>query len=144
MDPSTLKALAEEMGITQARLNSLRQARSFEEACRQLEAFKDEVNRTYKKLAFKYHPDRNPGDPAAEAKFKALAPIRDQALALRLQPPRMQHITVIHHRSAGRVVTQPAVNADVFRRAYTNVNTTTASTTTATYDARRVVFIRVG
>lgn len=30
----------------------------------------DEIRRSYRKLALQYHPDRNPGDGAAEAKFK--------------------------------------------------------------------------
>ena len=33
----------------------------------------DEIKSAYRKLAMKYHPDRNPGDKAAEEKFKEIS-----------------------------------------------------------------------
>ncbi|NER08042.1 MAG: DnaJ domain-containing protein [Okeania sp. SIO3C4] len=33
----------------------------------------DDIKRAYRRLAMKYHPDRNPGDAEAEAKFKEAA-----------------------------------------------------------------------
>src|ERR1043165_4206076 len=36
-------------------------------------ASEDDIGRPFRKLARKYHPDVNPGDKAAEEKFKALS-----------------------------------------------------------------------
>ena len=37
----------------------------------------DEIKSAYRKLAMKYHPDRNPGDKEAEEKFKEAAEAYD-------------------------------------------------------------------
>ena len=41
------------------------------------EASADDLKRSYRKLAMKYHPDRNPGDKAAESKFKEISEAYD-------------------------------------------------------------------
>jgi molecular chaperone DnaJ len=40
-------------------------------------ASEDEIKKAYRKLARKYHPDRNPDDPAAEEKFKEISAAHD-------------------------------------------------------------------
>ena len=40
-------------------------------------AQQEEIKRAYRKLAVKYHPDKNPGDAAAEVQFKELAEAYD-------------------------------------------------------------------
>ena len=37
----------------------------------------DEIKKSYRKLAMKYHPDRNKGDKAAEKKFKEVSAAYD-------------------------------------------------------------------
>ncbi len=44
----------------------------YEILCITRSASSEEVKRSYKRLAFEYHPDRNPGDREAEEKFKEI------------------------------------------------------------------------
>src|SRR4051812_10327161 len=37
------------------------------------DASADEIKKSYRQLALKFHPDKNPGDAAAESKFKEAA-----------------------------------------------------------------------
>lgn len=41
------------------------------------DASADELKKAYRKLAVKYHPDKNPGDASAEAKFKEISEAYD-------------------------------------------------------------------
>ena len=41
------------------------------------DATENEINKAYKKLSIKYHPDKNPNDPSAEDKFKDLGEAKD-------------------------------------------------------------------
>src|SRR5262245_14796469 len=40
-------------------------------------ASEDDIRKAFRKLAKKYHPDLNPGDKAAEAKFKEISQAND-------------------------------------------------------------------
>lgn len=132
MDKALFRKLAAEMGVTEQRVMAIQAAPSFKESKVRLGALKADAKAAYKKLAFQYHPDRNPGDAAAEAKFKALGAVLKEIEKLEVQPPTPQPV----------MVAEPATNFYSRRPSiYANATATTNSGTS--YDARRVAFIRV-
>lgn len=64
-------------------------------------ASQDEIKKAYRKIAMRYHPDRNPGDKAAEEKFKEAAEAYE---VLSDQDKRAQYDRFGHNafNSAGR------------------------------------------
>lgn len=57
----------------------------------------DEIKKAYKKLAIKYHPDRNPGDKTAEEKFKEAA----EAYEVLHDPQKRQRYDQFGHAGMG-------------------------------------------
>ena len=60
-------------------------------------ASEDEIKKAYKKLAIKYHPDRNPGDKDAEDKFKEAA----EAYEVLHDPQKRQRYDQFGHEGVG-------------------------------------------
>ena len=57
----------------------------------------DEIKKAYRKMAVKYHPDKNPGDKAAEEKFKEAA----EAYEVLSDPQKRQRYDQFGHAGMG-------------------------------------------
>jgi hypothetical protein len=129
MDPALIQA-SQELGVGLADVDVLRRM-PFEAAVQKLEELKTRARARYRKLAFKYHPDRNPGDAKAEAMFRALGTVLGEIDKLRVErpPPLPQTVTVV----------QFYPGATPFGG---TIRIQGVTTTTTHYNARRVAYIK--
>jgi len=76
------------------------------------EAGDAEIKKSYRKLALKHHPDRNPGDKASEEKFKEAA----EAYAVLADQEKRSRYDQFGHAGVGGAGADPfgGFNADVF------------------------------
>lgn len=132
MDPKLAQELLAELGVTADALNTLCRM-SFEQAQLGLEGLKEQAKARYRKLAFKYHPDRNPGDAEAEARFKALGSVLQEINSLEVRRPSTPPMFF----PTWSPFTRPPVD---YAEVVNSVNTGT-STTSSSWGPR-VVFIR--
>ncbi len=73
-------------------------------------ATEDDIRRSYRKLALKYHPDRNQGDPAAEAAFKEAT----EAFSILSDAEKRAHYDRFGHAAPGGFDFQNAGMGDIF------------------------------
>ena len=141
MDQQILFQVARALDATPERLQAIARLPNFELARKALEELKAEVHKRYKKLAFEWHPDRNPGDPEAEAKFKALGQVLKELDKLQLQRPQPVFHRVVHfYRTSpygGSVTTNTTATGFGAWHPFDS-----PVTPTRPYDARRVVFVK--
>ncbi|MBI5489918.1 MAG: molecular chaperone DnaJ [Deltaproteobacteria bacterium] len=73
------------------------------------DASPEELKRSYRKLAIQYHPDKNPGDPKAEERFKELA----EAYQVLGDAAKRARYDRFGHAAAGGAAGSPFQDVDV-------------------------------
>ncbi|MCG8652273.1 MAG: molecular chaperone DnaJ [Pirellulales bacterium] len=71
-------------------------------------ASSEEIKRSYKRLAFEYHPDRNPGNSGAEDKFKVI----NEAYQILSDPDKRAHYDSFGHISSEGLFTDQDFESD--------------------------------
>jgi curved DNA-binding protein CbpA len=81
----------------------------------------EEIKRAYRRLALRYHPDRNPGDKRAEERFKQLS----EAYAVLMDPARRREYERLRREQAGgaRARTPGWREEELFRDLFTDPRT---------------------
>mgnify|MGYP001172864004 CR=1 FL=1 len=130
MDPQLVREVMVALDATPERIQQLCRI-PYPQAVEGLKTIKAEAHKKYKKLAFEWHPDRNPGDTKAEARFKILGAVLADLDKLQLRPPAPV-VQYIHF---------PAVSP--FGSSVSFTSTSASTTSTMGYNAVRVAFIRV-
>lgn len=78
----------------------------------------DEIKKAYRKLAIKYHPDRNPGDKEAEAKFKEI----NEAHEVLSDKQKRARYDQFGHAGVGGASGDPFANGNPFSNGGFNYN----------------------
>jgi hypothetical protein len=131
MNPQLVREVMEALDATPERIRQLTTL-PFPKAVESLNIIKEEAKKRYKKLAFEWHPDRNPSDPIAEERFKTLGAVMADLNKLQFRPPPPV-VQYVHF---------PAVSPFGSSVSFT-YSPTSATTTSVGYNAVRVAFIRV-
>lgn len=91
------------------------------------DATQQEIKAAYRKLAWQYHPDLNPGDRNAEARFKLVALAYQTLLAARQNTPRPTRTNPATATSATPPPTSGRIRFHVKRPAQSKVSSTPLS-----------------
>jgi len=134
-----------EMGASPQQLQQKVQRQpTLEKAREALSDLKEEAKKRYKKLAFQWHPDRNPDDPTATARFKLLGQVMEGLEKIELRPRPTVHVVQFYPQRSPFGGTATSTSTSWWSPVTPTSTSSVTSRPTTGYDARRVVFIRMG